>query len=180
MEPLLKTDAPLMTVEDFERDSRSWEGRWELMNGMPVKMQAESRLHSRTSRRIFLLVEHLLAGHRCTPDERVDVLCGETDIRNPDVLIDCHPDAATATGSRAFEPVVVFEVAVTSQATDLGGKHRVYFENPHLMHYIAVLPQERRVVHFARGAEPVLLGPGEALNLSSGPGVTLTVDDLLG
>lgn len=180
MEPLARIDLDRMTVEDFERESPSWAGRWELLNGMPVRMQAESRLHSRTSRRIFDVLARCLAGHRCTPDERVDVRCGTEDIRNPDILIDCHPDAADPAGSRAFEPIVVFEVAVTSQATDLGGKHLVYFNNPHIGHYVAVLPRERRVVHFARNRDPVILGPGDAIDLFPRPGLRLEVGALLG
>ena len=180
MEPLAKFDSSAMTVEEFERQSPDWEGRWELMGGVPVRMQAESARHSRRSRKIAILLEGLLDGHPCTPDERMDVLCGEADIRNPDVLIDCHPDAVEEDRSRALEPVVVFEVAVTSQATDLGGKHLVYFRNPHVRHYVAVLPREGRAVHFTRDGRQTILGPEDRLDLSPEPGVVVGVGDLIG
>jgi len=180
MHPLADTTQPTMTVEEFRSWAEGRDGRWELMSGVPVRMQSESRLHSRTSRRIAGLLEGMLDGHVCTLDERVDVVCDEGEVRNPDILIDCAPEAATSTGARAIRPVVVIEIAVTSQAYDLGGKHLICFRNPHVMHYIVVLPLEKRAMHAARDGVLRLLEPGETLALTSGPGMRIAVDDLIG
>lgn len=181
MESLARAEMAPMTADEFTAWSLPLEGRWELIAGIPVRMQAESTLHSRTSRRIAGLLERMLDGHRCTPDERVDVLCGDADIRQPDVLIDCAPEAAeTSHRSRAIRPVVVFEVAVTSEASDLGGKHLTYFRNPHVRHYVAILPDQRRVAHFRRGAgEPVWLGEGDMLALGPDVDVERAVAEML-
>lgn len=180
METLARADLPPMTADEFEEWSQNEEGRWELLAGVPVRMQAESRVHSRTSHRIKALLAARLAGHSCTPDERVDVLCGEHEIRQPDVLIDCAPEAAESDSPRAFRPTVVFEIAVTSQAYDLGAKHLVYFQNPDVQHYVVVMPIENRVVHFPRGEASVILGPEDVLALTPEPGLEIGVGELLG
>ena len=107
------------------------------------------------------------------------MICGEGEIRNAGVLIDCALEAATINHSRAYRPVAVFEVGVTSQAYDTGGKHLAYFGNPHAMHYVAVLPLERAVLHSERGGRPRHLLPGDRLTLAPDPGLTLEADALL-
>lgn len=181
MQQPASANLPLMTADEFTKWSLPLEGRWELIAGIPVRMQAESTLHSRTSRRIAGYLERLLEGHPCTPDERVDVLCGARDIRQADVLIDCAPEASeTSHRSRALRPVVVFEVAVTSEAADIGGKHLMYFRNSHVQHYIAILPEQRRVAHFRRDmAEPVWLGEGDVLELGPEVEISLTINEVL-
>ena len=179
METLAQDDFSLMTADEFTDWSLPLEGRWELVAGVPMRMQAEGRRHSRTSRHLAGYLERLLDGHPCTPDERVDVLCGHYDIRQPDVLIDCAPEAAASDSSRAFRPIVVFEVAVTSAVTDLGGKHLTYFRNAEVQHYVAILPEQRRVAHFRRGAgEPVWLGAGDRLDLLPEPSITIEIDEM--
>ena len=156
------------------------ERRWELIGGIPVCMESESRLHSRTARTITNLLNERLADHPWTPDQRLDVVCGEGEVRNPDVLIDSDPRAATSDHSCAYRPVTVFEVAVTSQSYDLGGKHLTYFANPHVRHYVVILPLERAAVHIERDRPPLRLLPGDRLTLDPDPGLTLEVDALLG
>jgi len=100
MQPLARMDHPAMTNAEFEAWSLESEWRWELIGGIPVQLQTEGSAHSRTARRIANLLEKLLDGHSCTTDERMDVICGDGEIRNPDVLIDCAPEAATTNHSR--------------------------------------------------------------------------------
>jgi Uma2 family endonuclease len=172
-----KPDVPvMMTVEEYLGWSVEARPKWELHCGHPVQMQSESAGHGDVQFAIRAACKAALSPEGpCRPKEGPGVLTASDDIRIPDVYIDCAPDDDIRK-SLANEPVVVFEVSVTSIDYDMGSKRGIYFNNPHVQHYVVVVPETRAVFHWRRGiADPVTLTHTGALALSPKPGITLDI-----
>jgi len=175
-----KIDVSLpMTTDHFLEWSLDVRPYWELHHGYPVQMSAESVAHGEVERSIADACDAALPpdGPCVATMTTNGVMTAENDVRIPDVHIDCAPDRDIRR-STANEPVVIFEISVTSKSYDMGDKRKMYFENPHVAHYVVVIPMERRVYHWKRGvAEPAVFHEGGTLDLMPTPGISLSVAD---
>ncbi len=172
-----KPNVPLMmTVEDYLDWSAEAQPIWELHYGHPVRMQSESVGHGDVQFAIRTACKAALpTGAPCRPKQGPGILTAGNDVRIPDVYIECAPDD-NIRSSIANEPVVIFEVSVTSLDYDMGDKRGIYFNNEHVQHYVVVAPETRAVYHWRRGIpDPVELSEIGILNLSPKPGITLDI-----
>ena len=139
-----------MTAEAFLDWCLGQEGRWELVDGVPVAMAGARRGHDLVVVNALTSLRPALRGGPCQPftgDFAVRIPNGN--IRRPDVGVDCGPvdlNSLTAT-----DPRLVIEVLSPSTRTfDAIGKLREYQRVPGLRHIILVDPDEPRVWHWRR------------------------------
>lgn len=172
-----------MAVDEFLRWAMGREGRWELVDGVPVAMGPERVVHGLTIHRAVNAFERAIAatGTRClaVPDSVAVRIDANTSFQ-PDALIYCgepvSDDALTIDA-----PVVVVEVLSPSSAThDFRDKLVGYFRVPSIHHYLIVDPDRRIVVHHRRGEgdmiETRILADG-ILSLAP-PGLDVPIADL--
>lgn len=138
----------IMTAEAFLDWCLGQEGRWELVDGVPVAMAGAKQVHDRVVVNALLALGGQLRGGPCRPTTG-DVAIGipNGNIRRPDLGVDCgrfEPESLTAT-----DPRLVIEVLSPSTRTfDAIGKLWDYRRVPGLRHIILVDPDEPRVWHW--------------------------------
>jgi Uma2 family endonuclease len=172
-----------MTVDDFLAWAETQEGRWELFDGVPVAMSPERVIHGRVKYLVGRAFERAI--------ERAGVPC-QFLLDSVAVRIDKHrsyqPDALVYCGQplpgdalEAPNPVVVVEVLSPSNAMkDLRDKLVGYFQVPSIVHYLIVDPDDRLVIHHARGNDAIatrIVSTGSSLKLDP-PGIEMSVGEL--
>lgn len=93
-----------MTAEAFLDGCLGQEGRWELVDGVPVAMAGAKQVHDRVVVNALLALGGQLRGGPCRP-RTGDVAIGipNGNIRRPDLGVDCgrfEPESLTATDPR--------------------------------------------------------------------------------
>ena len=148
-----------MTVDEFLVWSEDQPGRYELIDGLPVRMQAERVRHLviklSVARALGDAVKSAKLACRALPD-------GAT-IRI-DKEISYQPDAVvTCSGSIDFDsievtdPMIVVEVLSPSNSTvDRAGKLAGYAKVSSIRHYLIVDPVRRSVIHHKFGDTDVI------------------------
>jgi Uma2 family endonuclease len=179
------TPRPLLTVDEFLARADEREGKWELEEGVPLRMSPERLGHGRTTHAAVnaLSAAIVSAGLPCeaVPDS-VGVRISVRTAYQPDALIYCGerlpPDALEISN-----PVVVVEVLSPSSASrDQSVKLAGYFSLPSVMHYLILAPDAQMIVHHKRGQGDVI----ETRILREGvlrldpPGIEVMARELLG
>ena len=172
-----------MTVDDFLAWAATQPGRWELFDGVPVEMSSERVIHGR--------VKYLVARALDSAIEAAGVPC-QFLLDSAAVRIDTHrsyqPDALIYCGQpvpgdvvEVPNPVVVVEILSPSNAMkDLRDKLVGYFRVPSVVHYLIVDPDDRLVIHHARGEGDAIttrIVSAGSLSLDP-PGIQLVVGEL--
>jgi len=143
-----------MTVDDFLAWAETQEGRWELFDGVPVAMSPERVIHGLVKQRVANVLERVVGtadlSCQALPD-CVAVRVNKHRSYQPDALINCG-DELSYNALEAPNPIVVVEVLSPSNAKkDLRDKLVGYFQVPSILHYVIVDPDDRFVIHHARG-----------------------------
>ncbi len=131
-------DLPHYTWEDY----KLWEGRWELIHGIPYAMTpAPSIQHQAVSARIDrMLQEALDESDDCQALLPVDWKIAEDTVVQPDNLVVCGEVGQT---HLTKTPVLIFEVLSPATASkDTHTKFSLY-EKEGVRHYVIVDPDER-------------------------------------
>lgn len=129
-------DLPQYTYQDYLQ----WEGRWELISGIPFAMSPSPGIpHQAVSQRIASQLENALQGcTECYALLPVDWKIDEETTVQPDNLVVCGPLEKTAYLSKA--PTLIFEVISKSTAhKDRTTKLRLY-EREKVKYYVIVDP----------------------------------------
>jgi Uma2 family endonuclease len=136
-------ELPHYTIEDYEH----WEGRWELIEGIPYAMApAPGVTHQRVSQRIAAQLEAALEGcGACMALLPVDWRVDAQTVLQPDNLVICHrPPEAYLTRP----PVLILEVlSPCTVLKDRETKFRIY-EREGVRWYVLVDPELRQVKVF--------------------------------
>ena len=139
-----------MTAEEFLDWCQHQEGRYELVDGMPVAMTGATRVHDQITGNALGMLFNLLRGNKCrlfTADTGVRIQAGN--IRRPDAGIDCGAFNAAETWADA--PFLVLEVLSPSTRTfDLFDKVEEYKTIESLRHILLVDPDLPEVRHWSR------------------------------
>ncbi len=172
-----------MTFETFMKWYETAEGRWELHDGVPVRLhdpatgQAERIAHGRVKARIFMALERAIqaAGLDCEalPDG-LAVRINDEKSYEPDAQVYCG-ERLGGDGLVVPDPLIVVEVLSPSTALrDLNDKVAGYFSLASVMHYLIIDPVGARLSHYQRVGEDIHYKPvhGEALTLEP-PGLRL-------
>ena len=168
---------PHYTTSDYEH----WEGRWELIQGLPYAMSPAPNLrHQRTSQSIAALLDEVLAEcSACTALLPVDWKIAEDTVVQPDNLVIC----TEAEGQYLTEPpVLIFEVLSPSTAYKDRTLKKALYEEQGVRHYVLVDPEARVAEVFElRGGVYAHRGDVQEgpLDFDLGPcRVTLRVDEI--
>ncbi len=131
-------DLPHYTYEDYLQ----WEGRWELIHGIPHAMTpAPGITHQQISQSIAVVLDNALSECiECLALLPVDWKIDEDTVVQPDNLVICDK-AEGAYLSKA--PMLIFEVLSRSTASkDKNTKFKLY-EREGVRHYVIVNPDEQ-------------------------------------
>ncbi len=145
-----------MSVVEFLDWTMSQPGRYELNEGLPVKMPAERTRHFRAKLKtaIALLAEVKSAGLDCQVlADGIAVAVGERTVFEPDAVVYCG-ERLSGDALPLPNPVIVVEViSPSSEATYTGRKLAGYFKLESVRHYLAVEPEDGFLTHHERLAD---------------------------
>jgi len=100
-----------MTADEFLYAYEGIEGRWELVDGVPVMMAGASRAHNRVARNVLAALIVKLKGSPCEPfGSDMGIHIDRHQIRYPDVSVLCDPRDDADELQQARFPRVLFEV----------------------------------------------------------------------
>ena len=143
-----------MTVDDFLAWAPQQPGRWELFDGVPVAMSPERVIHVQVKLRVVNALEKAIGAARLPCEALLDGVAVRIDKHRsyqPDALVYCGP-ALPGDALEVLNPTMVVEVLSPSNAMkELRDKLVGYFEVPSTAHYLIVDPDNRLVIHHARG-----------------------------
>jgi Uma2 family endonuclease len=128
---------PKYNYEDY----LNWEGRWELIDGIPIAMNPLPSLrHQNISGNIHALLKQLLKNcKKCTPLLPVDWKVSEDTILQPDNSVICYPAGDVNYITKA--PSLIFEILSPSTSTkDKTVKYEIYQEQS-VKYYIIIDPK---------------------------------------
>jgi Uma2 family endonuclease len=128
---------PHYTYDDYAQ----WEGRWEIINGIPYAMTPAPNLkHQQISQKIAVQLVNLLKNCKyCHAFLPVDWKINEDTVIQPDNLVVCGQDLGEK--YLAITPVLVFEILSTSTSRkDRGLKYRLY-QDAGVKYYCIVNPE---------------------------------------
>ncbi len=176
-----------MTADEFFVWGRTWADgeRYELLDGHPVRLQAERISHAETKASAWLALRNAIRekGLDCTAFiDGVSVRIDDHSVREPDAVVHCGPYDSDQL--YVDNPVIVVEVVSPSSArNDVGRKLIDYFSVPTILHYLIVYGDEKRVVHYRRPSgtgeiATLILGTDATIDLSP-PGFSVSVEALL-
>lgn len=141
---LKQEDLPHYTYSDYSQ----WEGKWELIKGIPYAMTpAPGLLHQRLSAKLAYLLERQMK--KCSPCSTympVDWQITDDTIVQPDLLVACGAEINEK--KLTVPPVVVFEILSPSTARkDKILKYELY-QAAGVKYYCMIEPEEKSVVVF--------------------------------
>lgn len=142
-----------MTVMEFLDWTMRQPGRYELIEGLPVKMPAERLRHVRAKlKTVIALIDAVKkAGADCEVlTDGVAVAVGDRTVFEPDAVVYCG-ERLDGDALLLPNPVIVVEViSPSSEATDTGRKLAGYFRLESVRHYLVIEPEDGFVTHHER------------------------------
>ena len=138
---------PGYTIEDW----KTWDGRWELIHGVPYDMTpAPSVEHLRVCSRLHAGIFNALEEAKGHGGGTCEVLVapldlflpGEKSVYQPDLVIVCDPGKITDKGIEGVPDLVVEILSPSTALRDLNHKRRTY-EAAGVPEYLIVNPAER-------------------------------------
>jgi Uma2 family endonuclease len=142
-----------MSADDFLEWCQFQEGRYELVDGVPMAMAGAKQRHDLIVMNLHGMLFAQLRGHSCrpfSPDSAVRIPAGN--IRRPDAGIDCggfDDDALAAT-----RPFLVLEVlSPSTRHFDMISKLEEYKTVSSLAHIVLIDPDRPQANHWFRGPD---------------------------
>jgi len=163
---------PSYTYEDY----KTWEGRWELIEGIPFALASPTFLHQRVVARLIRFIDESLEENckGCTVVPDTDYIVDEQTVLRPDVVVVCGNS-----GDRiVVTPKVVFEVVSKGTAkNDEILKKRIY-EREGVEYSVLVYPPFKKVkiYHLKGGRFEKLKDLSEEVFTFSFEGCQFTLD----
>ena len=133
---LKHSDLPHYTYSDYIH----WEGRWELIDGIPYAMSPapafrHQHINTRMATQFTILLENC---KKCVPTIYIDWKISEDVVVQPDLLVICHEE--TSENFITNPPELVAEIlSPSTRNKDLGRKFELY-EEQKVKYYIIVDP----------------------------------------
>ena len=141
-----------MTVDEFLCWGPAQDGRWELIDGRPVKMPSETFDHVDIKAYVWLALKELVEANSGLHvlSDGATVRIDSNNANEPDALIYAGPKR-DGKSIELPDPIIVVEVvSPTSGRRDRVRKRHDYFSLPSVEHYLVVEPGDRTVLHFDR------------------------------
>jgi Uma2 family endonuclease len=128
-------------------------GRYELVNGQVVPMNAQRVGHIETKVAVARALQDALRGGSCHAlGDGMAVKIDDTTVFEPDALVYCGERLARGTVIFSTPVVVVEILSPGTKTVDTTKKLEGYFKLPAVRHYLIVDPEARAIVHHARSA----------------------------
>ena len=169
-----------MTVDEYLPWAVTQDGRWELIDGRPIKIPSETFDHIDVKFYVCLVLKQLIdeAGLELhTLSDGATVRINPHNANEPDALVYAGPKRP-GRSIELSDPIIVIEViSPTSGARDKTRKRADYFSLPSVEHYLVVEPEPHTVLHFDRGnwqGDPRELNETETIDLDP-PGLVVPV-----
>ena len=169
-----------MTVDEYLPWAVAQGGRWELIDGRPVKMPSESLDHIDAKAFVWLALKELVVESSVSlhaVSDGATVRINPTNANEPDALVYAG-DKRPGSSLEVPDPIIVVEVvSPTSGSRDKNRKRHDYFSLSSVEHYLIVDPIERSVTHYDRSnwqGDGRRLFEGDVAKLSP-PGLVLPV-----
>lgn len=143
-------------------DYCQWEGRWELIEGMPYAMSpAPGHIHQRIASELnALFVFALKECKQCNVYEPIDWKIGEDTVLQPDLSIVCSP--INHPSYLDFPPVLISEILSPSTAgKDRREKYEIY-ELQKVKYYLIIDPAFKKIEVFElfdKNYQPIAVNP---------------------
>ena len=152
---------PHYTYDDYCQ----WEGKWELIEGMPYAM-SPAPIPAHQSVSVLLSYEFVTALKKCKECkvfQPLDWKIGEDTIVQPDLLIVCHKIEKFFLD---FPPILVVEILSPSTASKDRGEKMELYQSQFVKYYLIVDPQFKRIEIYElinNQYEQVAINPGNFL-----------------
>ena len=148
-----------MNADEFLVWAGGQNGRWQLIEGVPVSMAPERAVHALTKfaaqRTLAAAIAQARLPCQMFPDG-MTVRAGERNAFEPDALVNCGA-GIPANDIEIPHPVIVLEVLSPSTAADdHGAKLTGYFSVSGIVHYLILDPERRVVIHHKRGQGDII------------------------
>jgi len=128
-------------------------GRYELVNGQVVAMNAQRIEHAETKLAIAFALRDALRGGPChAVGDGMAVKIDDATVYEPDALVYWGERLARGTVIMTSPVVVVEILSPGTKTVDTTKKLEGYFKLPSVRHYLILDPEERTIVHHARDA----------------------------
>ncbi len=134
---LLPEDYPKYTYED----SKSWEGRWELIRGIPYAMSpSPSFRHQKINTKLARVFDEGFDNcKKCQVSIFIDFIVDDSTVLQPDLIVVCGLNDSETLSQI---PSIVVEILSPSTAKrDKGVKYKLY-ENEGVEYYVIVDPEQ--------------------------------------
>ena len=122
--------------------------RWELLNGMPIKMQSPSPDHQEVSGELFAIFREYLKGKNCkiftAIDVRLNYSTGDDTYFAPDLVVLCDRNKLDRKGIRGAPDLVIEILSPSTRSYDVLVKRREY-ERAGVKEYWLVDPKDNIV-----------------------------------
>ena len=171
----------IRTVDHYLPWAHAQGGRWELIDGKPVRMPAETLYHVRVKGYVWLALTDAIDATGLELHALTDGATVRIDPRNanePDSLVYAGPERP-GDDLEVADPVIVVEViSPGSGKRDKVRKRADYFSLPSVAHYLIVDPVGRTVQHLRptdpATADGLMLGENDSIDLAP-PGLEIKV-----
>ncbi|MEM9733488.1 MAG: Uma2 family endonuclease [Pseudomonadota bacterium] len=169
-----------MSIEQFIAWAEQADpGRCELVDGRVVKLSPERARHWSVKQCIWLAFREAIRSQGLDAYAAVDgpsIATGPRKMRQPDVILQSRPSDWDSVFSD--HPIIVVElISPSTGKTDAVAKFEEYFSVETIQHYLIVDPDQRSVVHHAKGSNgwrTQIIHEGTLL--LDPPGLTVNVD----
>jgi Uma2 family endonuclease len=148
-----------LDVDGFLAAFEGREGRWELREGRPTRLSAETAAHVRVKGLIYVALREAIAraGLPCEAfAEGLTVRIDRANAYEPDALVQCGAPVIERSLVAPSPNIVVEVVSPSSARFDRGTKRTGYFSLPSLNHYLIIDPEKRTVDHHFRKPDGLL------------------------
>ncbi len=151
---------PHYTYEDYVQ----WEGRWELIEGVPYAMSPQPvPKHQRVAADLtYEFIKALKKCKQCKVYQPIDYKISEETILQPDMLVVCNPIAKKFLD---FPPSLVVEIL--SPSTALKDRHTKFeiYQSQNIPYFIIISPdKEESEIYEIKNGEYILLNSGNSFS----------------
>ena len=177
----MNAPAKRMTAHEFAAWAERQTGRFELLDGLVVQMNAERLGHARVKHRIVVALAEALRKSGLEGEvypDGVAVKVSEKIVHEPDAVLRLGPGLPDDTLLIADPTIVVEVLSPSTGPIDTSTKLANYFTIPSVAHYLIVNTVTQSVSHYSRGqvGRPSMVTVSEGELVLEPPGLSLKVN----
>jgi Uma2 family endonuclease len=175
-----------MTADEFVSWAMTQElGRFELIDGLVVKMNSEQSIHARVKLNVAIALRDALRRSGARGEvfgDGMAVRINETTVHEPDALVRLG-DPLSDEAVLITDPVIVVEVLSPSTGpVDTSTKLANYFSVPSVLHYLVFNTKKRLALHYFRdeAGRPQMRTVTDGGILLTPPGISIALSEIFG